>query len=468
MTNIFKVAVKKKKQKNQLESESNAAMMMMSPSSATSASSSTSSTNAKAAKGKKSRQTIAALAAAAAATTTSSNPTILSVQPTVTLNHSTATNPVDLQRNLVALAQLAAQNSQANQTCQTAGQTAQITTIDSIINEMSKSQTPKPVVSKHLKKQHLLSASLNNTPVANGSITNIPQMPATAVKEKKSYIKKNKLLNTGENGIETNNALNNNVVAPTPAVAAALQHLYNNNLNSPKAATPQKPLFNANNNTENIQKMQQHQQPQQMKYDDDDVNGAALMNANMEFECQACEKKFKYYCYYKRHMDACHSDAPKYICDICNKSYKWEASFRQHLRSHHNQHPTATQLIPSQNASQMEQGEEDAEYDDDEDEIEMRNELKINENYNNHQQNASEMLTIEPVTTTIVTTENEDEEGEEGEVEDRHDEDQEEYDDDVDTQEDDNNTNNEHNAAASTLASIADSINAAIKNNIMI
>jgi len=59
------------------------------------------------------------------------------------------------------------------------------------------------------------------------------------------------------------------------------------------------------------------------------------MTPNLEFECTACEKKFKYYCYYKRHMDACHSDNPKYVCDTCNKSYKWEASFRQHLRSHH-------------------------------------------------------------------------------------------------------------------------------------
>lgn len=56
---------------------------------------------------------------------------------------------------------------------------------------------------------------------------------------------------------------------------------------------------------------------------------------NLEFECNACDKKFKYYCYYKRHMDACHSEWPKYVCDTCNKSYKWEASFRQHLRSHH-------------------------------------------------------------------------------------------------------------------------------------
>lgn len=59
------------------------------------------------------------------------------------------------------------------------------------------------------------------------------------------------------------------------------------------------------------------------------------MNGNMEFECKDCDKKFKYYCYFKRHMDACHSQCPKYVCQTCNKSYKWEASFRQHLRSHH-------------------------------------------------------------------------------------------------------------------------------------
>ena len=57
--------------------------------------------------------------------------------------------------------------------------------------------------------------------------------------------------------------------------------------------------------------------------------------SNLEYECAACEKKFKYFCYYKRHMDACHSEWPKYVCDTCSKSYKWEASFRQHLRSHH-------------------------------------------------------------------------------------------------------------------------------------
>ena len=83
---------------------------------------------------------------------------------------------------------------------------------------------------------------------------------------------------------------------------------------------------------------------------------------NMEFECTACDKKFKYYCYYKRHMDACHSEAPKYVCDLCHKSYKWEASFRQHLRSHHgintngaegNSMDTASVILQQQQQQQL-------------------------------------------------------------------------------------------------------------------
>lgn len=53
-----------------------------------------------------------------------------------------------------------------------------------------------------------------------------------------------------------------------------------------------------------------------------------------EFECEQCGKKFKYHCYYKRHVDALHSNEPKYVCELCKKSYKWEASFRHHLRLH--------------------------------------------------------------------------------------------------------------------------------------
>jgi hypothetical protein len=63
--------------------------------------------------------------------------------------------------------------------------------------------------------------------------------------------------------------------------------------------------------------------------------GANDTSTNYDFSCRACDKSFKYFCYYKRHMDACHSDLPKYVCHTCNKSYKWEASFRQHLRCHH-------------------------------------------------------------------------------------------------------------------------------------
>ena len=84
-------------------------------------------------------------------------------------------------------------------------------------------------------------------------------------------------------------------------------------LNNANLANKQEPLNNMNNQS----------------------NMNNPMGPNLEFECTACDKKFKYYCYYKRHMDACHSDNPKYVCDTCNKSYKWEASFRQHLRSHH-------------------------------------------------------------------------------------------------------------------------------------
>lgn len=61
----------------------------------------------------------------------------------------------------------------------------------------------------------------------------------------------------------------------------------------------------------------------------------STLNTPLEFICNICPKSFKYYCYYKRHMEACHSEAPKYVCEKCNKSYKWEASFRQHLRSRH-------------------------------------------------------------------------------------------------------------------------------------
>ena len=95
-------------------------------------------------------------------------------------------------------------------------------------------------------------------------------------------------------------------------------------------------------------------------YDDEEagaagVNGSGAMksdadagnNGALDFECVTCEKRFKYFCYYKRHMDACHSEWPKYVCDTCNKSYKWEASFRQHLRSHHN----ATMMPPNGDGS---------------------------------------------------------------------------------------------------------------------
>ena len=76
-------------------------------------------------------------------------------------------------------------------------------------------------------------------------------------------------------------------------------------------------------------------QQQQLNPNNSQLGSTPNGGQNLEYECTACEKKFKYFCYYKRHMDACHSEWPKYVCETCNKSYKWEASFRQHLRSHH-------------------------------------------------------------------------------------------------------------------------------------
>ena len=64
------------------------------------------------------------------------------------------------------------------------------------------------------------------------------------------------------------------------------------------------------------------------------LTGAGANGDQSEFECTACDKKFKYFCYYKRHMDARHSDEPKFVCEFCNKTYKWEASYRHHLRQH--------------------------------------------------------------------------------------------------------------------------------------
>ncbi|RNA30524.1 hypothetical protein BpHYR1_029224 [Brachionus plicatilis] len=239
--------------------------------------------------------------------------------------------------------------------------------IDQIINEVtekSKASTasPKPAASKHLKKHHLLSASLPHSPSA----------PVPPKKEKTKKCKANEAPNLTLNPAG-NQVMQSNQQAAAAAAAAALQyhHFLNNNLKM-NSATPQKPnpKFHLANGgyveeAENHMKMCKYEDADEEEpYDDEDIkdghhahlNGPLSIKsltgpltqsntnsqsqgpngtANMEFECAACEKKFKYYCYYKRHMDACHSDMPKYVCDTCNKSYKWEASFRQHLRSHH-------------------------------------------------------------------------------------------------------------------------------------
>ena len=266
--------------------------------------------------------------------------------------------------------------------------------IDQIINEVTEKSknavnTPKPNASKHLKKQHLLSASVQNSP-------NSPNLP------KKEKIKKTK----AGHFVDSSNIMNQNpmqngapmnvippVVMPNPTVqppaqqpanpaqaaaaaaAVALQyhHFMNNNLGKNiNSATPQKPNPKFHLANGGYVEETENQMRHPIKYEDADeeepcedeeikegqnthlngplsvksMTGPLMPNntntpgqgpngSNLEFECTACEKKFKYYCYYKRHMDACHSDMPKYICDTCNKSYKWEASFRQHLRSHH-------------------------------------------------------------------------------------------------------------------------------------
>ena len=122
-------------------------------------------------------------------------------------------------------------------------------------------------------------------------------------------------------------------------------------------------------------------------------NGGTPNGQNLEYECTACEKKFKYFCYYKRHMDACHSEWPKYVCETCSKSYKWEASFRQHLRSHHanlasqygamgsGMPPTQAELTAAAAVVGLNGGEV---YEDEEEYI-GGDEQKINTNSDNHE-----------------------------------------------------------------------------------
>lgn len=172
---------------------SNKSTTSTSSSSSGSISASTNSAN----KAKSRRQTIATLAAAAAA----QKPT-QGVSPAVS-----STTTLDLQRNLVALATqiglnkaaLAAagvngENQQPQQQQQhqvqhsnvnTVSQPAQQTTsFDQIIQEMTMggekskllaTHTPKVVHgSKHIKKQHLLSASLNASPNGLAGAQNMP------------------------------------------------------------------------------------------------------------------------------------------------------------------------------------------------------------------------------------------------------------------------------------------------------
>lgn len=361
--------------------------------------SSASSTTSTTGKNKTRRKTIAAMAAAA------NSPGAQAINP----NASS-----DLQRNLVALATQFGLKDTSN--------------FDKIIHEMNANNekskllmthTPNPTngTVKHIKKQHLLAASLNNTP--NTLPVQIPQKPAKTSQKKKSV---NGHFQDSSNLLPTNplntNGNNNNAVAA--AAAAALQYHFLNNTNNlmtkSLSTTPQKALLNGkyrlpngNGYYPNNEDMDEENNRGGGGYDDEGeeeydeegmpkMNGvplaqsntnsssasqAPLMNANMEFECTACEKKFKYYCYYKRHMDACHSEWPKYVCDTCNKSYKWEASFRQHLRSHHGVTGPANGENMENGEGKMNQpGSENNEFS--EDDANGENMMdEQNENYNN-------------------------------------------------------------------------------------
>ena len=147
-------------------------------------------------KNKARRQTIATLAAAAAA----------SRQPAPNQPPASSTS-IDLQRNLVALAQqfslnkaaaaaaaAAANNSVGvnNENIQQPQQpVAQTATFDQIIQEMTlggdkakllTTHTPKVSASKHIKKQHLLSASLNASPNSAASPNGLNAINPTAQK----------------------------------------------------------------------------------------------------------------------------------------------------------------------------------------------------------------------------------------------------------------------------------------------
>jgi hypothetical protein len=90
-----------------------------------------------------------------------------------------------------------------------------------------------------------------------------------------------------------------------------------------------------NNNNNNYLENNNPKKKKQAVSSNDTMSDWPSAPSATEFICTICPKSFKYHCYFKRHMEACHSEAPKYICDHCSKGYKWEASFRQHLRNTH-------------------------------------------------------------------------------------------------------------------------------------
>lgn len=336
---------------------------MMSPSSSTSSSSgttasskkSTSSTGSK----KNKRQTVAAL--------TGTNNSCMD-SPAKQLEQQQSTEPQqepsDLQRNLVALAQQFGLNKDT-------------ANFDKIIqdmnvnNEKSKlllTHTPQPAntATKLSKKHHLLAArSANNSPHVA-----LPKQQRGPKSKKATQFQDSSNLPAQQNNQQ-------NPMAQAAAAALRYQQLLNQvngqtNGNTNVYGSPHKMYGNGNYQEEQTGYEQDENEETENKYNEQGCNedkpspgmmgtagsinfkslaatkqepfamnnsNAANVNPvganNLEFECTACDKKFKYYCYYKRHMDACHSDNPKYVCDTCNKSYKWEASFRQHLRSHH-------------------------------------------------------------------------------------------------------------------------------------
>ena len=323
--------------------------------STTSCSSSSSSTNAKSSN-KQRRQTIAALAAAAAAAgSQNTNP-----QAPIQTNNQMQS---DLQRNLVALA------SQFGIKTESANFDQMLQDINADKNKLLSTLTPNPMNRKQIKnkKAHLLSASANTTP------TNMNTLPIINGKQK---VKK-KSINGGAHFQDSSNLQNQAAAAAAAAALQSYQQLINNTLAKQSGGSPNKYRGNGYYNPddpedENNRQYDDDEEDYDMKGGENSYNQTGgpgikslsttpltqnntnqtgpVMTPNLEFECTACEKKFKYYCYYKRHMDACHSEWPKYVCETCNKSYKWEASYRQHLRSHHGiMGPTTNGSEPNMN-----------------------------------------------------------------------------------------------------------------------